>query len=166
MLYLMFHCYLATDRLLNVFYTKIFVFYQNYNETWWVLQNHQVLSNSDEKQKSFIYNTFNRWSVCWGQVNQALVSSKFSNKLNQNIFNAFHQGPQTSQTTKILKIHKYSCGYYDNNTWFLHLLRRIMSYLMTIGCEMNQILLKTLKNHLKRYILRDKMYYYRSNHCK
>ena len=85
-------------------------------------------------------------------MNQALVSSKFSNKLNQNIFNAFHQGPQTSQTTKILKIHKYSCGYYDNNTWFLHLLRRIMSYLMTIRCEMNQILLKTLKNHLKRYI--------------
>ena len=31
---------------------------------------------------------------------------------------------------------------------------------MTIGCEMNQILLRTLK----RYILGEKMNYYRSNH--
>ena len=31
---------------------------------------------------------------------------------------------------------------------------------MTIGCEMNQILLRTLK----RYILGEKMYYHRSNH--
>ena len=36
---------------------------------------------------------------------------------------------------------------------------------MTIGCEMNQILLRTLKNHLKRYILGEKMYYHRINHC-
>ena len=36
---------------------------------------------------------------------------------------------------------------------------------MTIGCEMNQILLRTLKIHLKRYILGEKMYYHRSNHC-
>ena len=33
---------------------------------------------------------------------------------------------------------------------------------MTIGCEMNQILLRTLKNHLKRYILGEKMYYHHS----
>ena len=33
-----------------------------------------------------------------------------------------------------------------------------------IGCEMNQILLRTLKNHLKRYILGEKMYYHHSNH--
>ena len=47
----------------------------------------------------------------------------------------------------------YYHGYYDDNTWFLHLSHRILPYLMTIGCEMNQILLRTLKNHLKRYIL-------------
>ena len=35
---------------------------------------------------------------------------------------------------------------------------------MTIGCEMNKILLRTLKNHLKRYIFGEKMYYHRSNH--
>ena len=34
---------------------------------------------------------------------------------------------------------------------------------MTIGCEMNKILFRTLKNNLKRYILRQKMYYHRSN---
>ena len=34
---------------------------------------------------------------------------------------------------------------------------------MTIRCEMNQILLRTLKNHLKRYILGEKMYYHRGN---
>ena len=59
-------------------------------------------------------------------------------------------------------------GFYDANACFLHLLPRILPYLMTIGCEMNQILFRTLKNHLKRYILRQKMYYhhsnYRSNH--
>ena len=35
---------------------------------------------------------------------------------------------------------------------------------MSIGCEMNQILLGTIKNHLKTYILGEIMYYYRSNH--
>ena len=35
---------------------------------------------------------------------------------------------------------------------------------MTIGCEMNQILVRTLKDHLKRYILGEKMYYHRSNY--
>ena len=33
---------------------------------------------------------------------------------------------------------------------------------MTFGCEMNQILLRTLKNHLKN-ILGEKMQYHRSN---
>ena len=28
-----------------------------------LLQHHQVSSNSDEKQKSFIYNLFNGWSI-------------------------------------------------------------------------------------------------------
>ena len=36
---------------------------------------------------------------------------------------------------------------------------------MTIGCEMNQILFSTLKHHLKKYILRQKMYYHFSNDC-
>ena len=107
--------------------------------------------------KVVFINNFNRYSIwCFWifylMFHCYLFSSQFSNKLNQNVSNAFHQGPQTSQTTKILKIYEYRCSYYDNNTWFVHLLRRIMSYLMTIGCEMNQILLKTLKNHLKRYI--------------
>ena len=31
--------------------------------TKYLLQHHQVSSNSDEKQKSFIYNLFNGWSV-------------------------------------------------------------------------------------------------------
>ena len=35
---------------------------------------------------------------------------------------------------------------------------------MTIGCEMIQILLRTLKNHLKRNILGEKIYYHHSNH--
>ena len=34
---------------------------------------------------------------------------------------------------------------------------------MTIRCEMNQILLRTIKNHLKRHILGEKMYYHPSN---
>ena len=34
---------------------------------------------------------------------------------------------------------------------------------MTIGCEMNQILLRTVKNHLKRHIFGEKMYYHPSN---
>ena len=36
---------------------------------------------------------------------------------------------------------------------------------MTIGGEVNQILLRTLKNHLKRYSLEEKMHYHSSNHC-
>ena len=40
---------------------------------------------------------------------------------------------------------------------------------MTIRCEMNQILLRTIKNYLKRHILGEKMYYHpsndHSNHC-
>ena len=39
----------------------------------------------------------------------------------------------------------YYDGYYDDNTWFLHLSHRILPYLMTIVCEMNQILLRTIK---------------------
>ena len=35
---------------------------------------------------------------------------------------------------------------------------------MTIRCEMNQILLRTRRNPLKRYILGEKMHYHRSNH--
>ena len=35
---------------------------------------------------------------------------------------------------------------------------------MTILCEMNQILLRTLKIHLKRHIRGEKMYYHCSNH--
>ena len=31
-------------------------------------------------------------------------------------------------------------GFYDGNACFLHLLPRILPYLVTIGCEMNQIL--------------------------
>ena len=34
----------------------------------------------------------------------------------------------------------------------------ILPYLMTIRCVMNQILLRTIKNHLKRHILGEKMY--------
>ena len=34
---------------------------------------------------------------------------------------------------------------------------------MTIRCEMNQILLRTIKNHLKRHIFGEKMYYHPSN---
>ena len=51
------------------------------------------------------------------------------------------------------KYRGYYDGYYNGNTWLLHLLPKILPYLMTIGFEMNQILLRTLKNHLKRYIL-------------
>ena len=58
----------------------------------------------------------------------------------------------------------YYDGYYNGNTWFLHLLPRILPYLMTIRCEMNQILLRTWRNHLKRYILGEKMHYHRRNH--
>ena len=39
----------------------------------------------------------------------------------------------------------------------------ILPYLMTIRCEMNQILLRTIKNDLKRHILGEKMYYHPSN---
>ena len=39
-----------------------------------------------------------------------------------------------------------------------------LPYLMIIRCEMNQILLRTLKNNLKRYILGEKMYYHCSSH--
>ena len=36
---------------------------------------------------------------------------------------------------------------------------------MTIGCEMNlPNIIENLKNHLKRYILGEKMYYHRSNY--
>ena len=39
----------------------------------------------------------------------------------------------------------------------------ILPFLMTIRCVMNQILLRTIKNHLKRHILGEKMYYHPSN---
>ena len=58
----------------------------------------------------------------------------------------------------------YYDGYYNGNAWFRHLLPRILPYLMTIGCEMNQILLRSLKNHLKRYILGEKINYHLSKH--
>ena len=57
----------------------------------------------------------------------------------------------------------YYDRYYNVNAWFLHLLPRILPYLMTIRCEMNQILLRTIKNHLKRHIFGEKMYYHPSN---
>ena len=53
------------DRPLNVFNIKLFCFSIEFNETWsscktrGVLQNHQVLSNFEEKQKFFMYDTFN-----------------------------------------------------------------------------------------------------------
>ena len=34
---------------------------------------------------------------------------------------------------------------------------------MTIRCEMNQILLRNIKNRLKRHIFGEKMYYHPSN---
>ena len=46
----------------------------------------------------------------------------------------------------------YYDRYYNVNAWFLHLLPRILPYLMTIRFEMNQILSRTIKNHLKRHI--------------
>ena len=57
----------------------------------------------------------------------------------------------------------YYDRYYNVNAWFLHLLPRILPYLMTVRCEMNQILLRTIKNHLKRHIFGEKMYYHPSN---
>ena len=42
-------------------------------------------------------------------------------------------------------------GYYNGNTRFLHLWPRILPYLMAIGCEMNQILLRSLKKTSKGF---------------
>ena len=50
---------------LNVSYIKLIGFSSEFNETWSSCSKHdvlQVLSISDEKQTSFIHNTFNGWS--------------------------------------------------------------------------------------------------------
>ena len=57
-----------------------------------VLQLHQVSLHSDEKNNSFISNTFNGLSVPWGQVNLALsknIDSQFLPQLRYIITN-FH----------------------------------------------------------------------------
>ena len=74
------HTYLSKelDRPLNVFDIKPLFFSSEFIETWWncsthrVLQLHQVSLHSDEKNNSFISNTFNGRSIRWGQVNSAL----------------------------------------------------------------------------------------------
>ena len=67
------------DRPLNMCDIKLSFFSSEFNETWWscsthrVIQLHQVLLHSDEKNNSFISNTFNGQSVRKRQVNWAYM---------------------------------------------------------------------------------------------
>ena len=73
-----------------------------------VLQLHQVSLNSDEKQKSFIYNTFNGQTVHQGQVNQAEESESEKGISNSDR----HRHKKTHQTKQIAC--KLALKFYEN----------------------------------------------------